>query len=199
MLLGNKSNQQCGWRHLLWKITNKPDPPTQDDWLKIVNEIYVMEHLTHKIKDSPHINDRIRTIKLTSSQEQTVETQQSNMFIFWCCFALGGKIQTHCWLWTVVSVAYRASCPVMCCQFTCRLTICRLYNLIDHCALTAAAGTRRVHAHHSRDGDREGDEGEVLLCGSQLWSWAECRGVVLHGDALHNARRTDCHSQHGEV
>uniref|UniRef100_A0A671XN45 Reverse transcriptase domain-containing protein n=1 Tax=Sparus aurata TaxID=8175 RepID=A0A671XN45_SPAAU len=28
----------------------KPDPPTQDDWLKIVNEIYVMELLTHKIR-----------------------------------------------------------------------------------------------------------------------------------------------------
>ena len=28
----------------------KPDPPTQDDWLKIVNEIYVMEHLTLMIR-----------------------------------------------------------------------------------------------------------------------------------------------------
>lgn len=34
-------------------ITRKwytPDPPTQDNWLKILNEIYVMEQLTHRIR-----------------------------------------------------------------------------------------------------------------------------------------------------
>ena len=28
----------------------KTDPPTQEEWLKIVKEIYVMEHLTHCVK-----------------------------------------------------------------------------------------------------------------------------------------------------
>lgn len=26
------------------------DPPTQDDWLKIVNETYTMEQLAHKVR-----------------------------------------------------------------------------------------------------------------------------------------------------
>lgn len=65
--------------------------------------------------------------------------------------------------------------------------------------LKAPAGTRGVHAHHSRAGDSEGDEGEVLLCGSRLRSWAESGGAILQRDGLHHARRTDCHSQHREV
>ena len=28
----------------------KPGPPTQDEWLKIVSEMYVMEQLTHRLR-----------------------------------------------------------------------------------------------------------------------------------------------------
>lgn len=56
----------------------KPDPLTQDDWLKMVSEIYVMEKLTHKIQ--------VRDFHTDANIEQTVETswQPSVMTIFVC-------------------------------------------------------------------------------------------------------------------
>lgn len=63
----------------------------------------------------------------------------------------------------------------------------------------ASAGTGGVHAHHSRDGDSEGDEGEVLLRRARLRSRAESGGVVQQRDALHHARWTDRHPLLREV
>ncbi len=61
---------------------------------------------------------------------------------------------------------YKATCPV---AEWCKIMFClQFLNGFAVPVLKASAGTRGVHAHHSRDGDSEGDEGEVLLCASQL-------------------------------
>lgn len=74
--------------------------------LKIVNEKYIMEQLIHKIRTEeeqcrekvveivcPHINNKIRTVTPTLSQEQTAETMQSSVFLFWWFFCWKSSIK----------------------------------------------------------------------------------------------------------
>lgn len=85
--------------------------------LKIVNEKYIMEQLIHKIRTEeeqcrekvveivcPHINNKIRTVTPTLSQEQTAETMQSSVFLFWWFVLLKIKYQRNIFMYIYIYI-----------------------------------------------------------------------------------------------